>query len=79
RAQLATEFPEISTDPNAPEFFAAWDAAKALFDEAERQADAYRDDLLSNAQANALLRERCPGFSEGSYTSAWGEGLFVTR
>lgn len=73
--RLRERFPRATPD----EISRACAAARYLDDCAYDVADKHRDGIHSKAEALALLRECCPGFSEDTYSRAFAQGLFSSR
>lgn len=74
-ARLQERFPRATTD----EITQAFNAARYLDDCAYDVADKHRDGVHAEAEAMALLRECCPGFSEATYKHAFAQGMFSSR
>ena len=74
-ARLHERFPQATTE----DISQAYAAARYLDDCAYDVADKHRDGIHTKAEALALLRECCPGFSEDTYEHAFAQGLFSSR
>ncbi len=73
--RLRVGFPEAT----AEEISQAFAAARYLDSCAYDVADKHRDGVHTQAEALALLRECCPGFSEATYQHAFAQGMFSSR
>jgi len=74
-ARLRERFPGATPE----DILQAYASARYLDDCAYDVADKHRDGVHSRAEALALLRECCPGFSEDTYERAFAQGMFSSR
>ncbi|HEY2081899.1 MAG TPA: hypothetical protein VGI88_03875 [Verrucomicrobiae bacterium] len=72
KEKLAAQFPQLTRN----ELEEIYLAACGLHETAYRVSSNLRDKKCTEAEAESLLKQKCPGFSEEVYKRAYADGMF---